>query len=464
MRSKGRGVVIEGPSGIGKTTCVLQVLENLGNRNDIRIFSGRKKKDLAEIEAIIDAECFGTVIIDDFHKLNATLKKDLSDLLKILADDEDENSKLVLVGINKTGKSLIEYSTDLRNRVDIIKFESNPDEKIEELLEKGECHLKVKLNVKDEIVRDSQGSFHLAQMLAHKACLESNILEECDTFKATTISFESLREIILDDLAISFSDITINFCKGQRVKKGSRAPYLHALYWLSKSDDMSINLESSLIEYPQHKNSVGQIITKGHLKEHYDSDVRYSEVIFYNEDTTELSIEDPKYFYFIKHLVWSKVAKKIGFHTVEFSSEYDYALSFSGMERDVAEYIYNKLTENEISVFYDINEQARILSKNVEEYLAPIYRSGSRFVVPILTQNYPSRIWCKFEADNFKERFGEQCVIPLWYSDSPPGMFDLSSGKGGFTFNPNEDKNSQLDKFVTLLIDKIHQIRIEEGS
>ncbi|MGZ5028306.1 MAG: hypothetical protein ACXV9T_14080, partial [Methylobacter sp.] len=73
-------------------------------------------------------------------------------------------------------------------------------------------------------------------------------------------------------------------------------------------------------------------------------------------------------------------------------------------------------------------------------------------------------IWCKFEADNFKERFGDNSVIPLWFSNCPPGMFDLTNGTGGYTFDPDKDRNSQLNDFANLLIDKIHQIRIEESS
>ncbi|WP_394238061.1 TIR domain-containing protein [Pseudomonas anguilliseptica] len=464
LRTHGRGVVIEGPSGIGKTTCVLNVLHKLGIKDNVKILSGRKRKDSDEIQKLLDSDGFGTVIIDDFHKLDGSTKKGLSDLLKTLADEEVEGSKLVLVGINKTGHSLIEYSSDLRNRIDIIKFEANSEEKIEELLTKGEAHLKIDLAVKSEIISDSQGSFHLAQMLAHHACLRSNIFEECTDLTSTSISFETLKEFILDDLSISFSSVTVKFCKGQRVKKGSRAPYLHVLYWLSSSESMSINIDSTLIENQNHKNSVGQILTKGHLREHFESDPKYSDILFYNYETTELSAEDPKFFYYIKNISWSKLAKKIGFHALEFTSAYDYALSFAGSERVLAEYIYQKLSENEISVFYDNNEQARILSQDVEEYLAPIYRSESRFIVPILSLNYPSRIWCKFEAENFKQRFGEKSVIPLWLSNCPPGMFDLSNGTGGFTFDIDKGKELQLDNFAELLIEKIHQIRLEEKS
>lgn len=462
LRTKGRGVVIEGPSGIGKTSCVLNVLDKLCIRDNVIVLSGRKRKDIEKIKSLSNNESFGTVIIDDFHKLDGSIKEDLSNLLKTLADEESEDSKLVLVGINKTGYSLIDYSPDLMHRIDIIKFEVNSDEKIEELLEKGEKHLNIELAVKGEIISDSQGSFHLAQMLAHHACLRRNIFEECNYLTSTNISFGTLKEFILDDLALNFSAITVKFCKGQRVKRGSRAPYLHVLYWLSLANTMSINIETTLLEHPNHKNSVGQILTKGHLKEHFVNEPKYSDILFYNYETTELSVEDPKFFYYLKNISWAKIAKQIGFYELAFETAYDYALSFAGNERDLAEYIYNKLSEGEVSVFYDNNEQARILSQDVEEYLAPIYRSESRFIIPILSQNYPTRIWCKFEAENFKQRFGEKAVIPLWLSNCPPGMFDLSNGTGGYTFKVDGDKESQLDEFIELLIEKIHQIRIEE--
>ncbi|WP_111639296.1 TIR domain-containing protein [Marinomonas shanghaiensis] len=463
LRTPGRGVVIEGPSGIGKTTSVLKALNSLNLGEGVRVLSARRRNDISSIRDLLNKDAFGTVVIDDFHKLDDTLKKEFSDLLKILADEGSDESKLILVGINKTGNSLINYASDLRNRIDIIRFESNSDTKIQELLEKGEKALNVEIAIKSSIVQDSHGSFHLAQMLAHHACLKSKLFDEGE-FRKTTVSFEAVKQIILDDLVYSFYAITINFCKGQRVKKGSRAPYLHVLYWLAESDNMSINITSHLIDHPNHKNSVGQITLKGHLKEHYHSNDEYSNVIYYNDETTELSVEDPKYFYYIKNLPWSAVARKIGFYGVDFKSKYDFALSFAGAQRCLAERLYSILADNEISVFYDNNEQSRILSADVEEYLAPIYRSESRFVVPFLSKEYPTRVWCKFEADHFKQRFGENSVIPLWMSDNPPGMFDESNGKGGFMVNYESEDAAlkSIDDFADLLIDKIHQIRLEE--
>ncbi|HYS09029.1 MAG TPA: hypothetical protein VEP66_09800, partial [Myxococcales bacterium] len=47
--------------------------------------------------------------------------------------------------------------------------------------------------------------------------------------------------------------------------------------------------------------------------------------------------------------------------------------------RDIADAIFKGLDEREIAVFYDKNEQHRILAEHVEEYLRPIYQSEASF-------------------------------------------------------------------------------------
>jgi hypothetical protein len=93
-----------------------------------------------------------------------------------------------------------------------------------------------------------------------------------------------------------------------------------------------------------------------------------------------------------------------------------------------AERLRDLLTEREISVFYDRDEQYRIIAENVEDYLVPIYRTEALFVVPILSPAYPTRIWAKIESDVFKERFGEGAVIPVKLSTVAEGFFQYVYG------------------------------------
>jgi hypothetical protein len=115
----------------------------------------------------------------------------------------------------------------------------------------------------------------------------------------------------------------------------------------------------------------------------------------------------------------------------------------------VASRLYDLLAERQISVFYDNNEQQRILAEHVEEYLAPIYRNEAAYVVPLLSKEYPKKIWTKFESDNFKHRFGENAVIPIRFTDVQEGFFSDSSNYGGLSFDPTRDHETQLQEIAT---------------
>ena len=157
------------------------------------------------------------------------------------------------------------------------------------------------------------------------------------------------------------------------------------------------------------------------------------DVIHYDDQSNSLTIEDPKFLFFIRNILWNKFAEQIGFVGIEFSKPYDFALSFAGENRNLAEKINSKLLEREISVFYDKNEQHRILASNVEDYLAPIYNSEAYFILALLSKNYPKKIWTKFESEQFKQRFGENAIIPIWYSDTDTSLFDETRKYGGLT-------------------------------
>jgi hypothetical protein len=183
------------------------------------------------------------------------------------------------------------------------------------------------------------------------------------------------------------------------------------------------------------------------------------DVIHYDPSTRMLVIEDPKFLYFLRNLIWNKFARQVGFLSTEFQGRYDFALSFAGADRDIAEGLYNRLTDNEIAVFYDKNEQHRILAANVEDYLAPIYRSEAQYVIVLLGAEYPKRIWTKFESEQFKQRFGDGSIIPIWFADVPVGIFDETARVGGMTFDRSSDMAAQIEKLIKLLLMKMAEDR-----
>jgi hypothetical protein len=112
---------------------------------------------LAYIEILSTTENFGTVVIDDFHALDNNTRGDIADLLKRLADTEAQRSKLIIVGINRAGDSLIEHAPDLANRLDTIRFEVEPDHKVSELVTAGEEALNIEIRGQAEDHRGRAG-------------------------------------------------------------------------------------------------------------------------------------------------------------------------------------------------------------------------------------------------------------------------------------------------------------------
>lgn len=462
LRTKGRCLIVEGPSGIGKTTCVEKVIEVLGMKGMACMLSARRSEDLEIINHLTEWTGNGIVIIDDFHILPKRSKASIASYMKILADEERESDKLILLGINKAGDSLVNLSADLNNRIDTVKLEKNPDRLVEHLINLGETVLNVKIAAKKEIIELSKGSFHIAQFLCNELCTQEDVLQGLDTPKRLNTSMEILLGKVMEEFARIFYNKARCFAVGSRLRREGRAPYLHLLYWLSKSDDWTIQVDDIVRLYPGHKISINQIVDKDFLSRLIENNPEIQDVIHYDNNSRILTIEDPKFMFYLRNLQWTKFARQVGFINIRFKYEYDFALSFAGENRDLAEAIATTLMERDIAVFYDRHEQHKILATNVEDYLASIYEKEARFVIPLLSKFFSKKIWTKFESENFRQRFGDNVIIPIWYSDCDHGIFDESMKYGGITFDVNSSIQQNAKTICDCLKKRLQEERHHE--
>lgn len=456
IRTPGRCVVLEGPSGIGKTTTVTRIIQELDLGGGVLQLSARKPADIEIIAELPKMTGIGTVIIDDFHRLSDAIKASLSDYMKILADEGSEESQLILIGINKAGDQLVRFGHDLGLRLDVFKLEANPTHKIEEMITKGEQVLNITIIDKAKIAERSQGSFQIAQMLCHSICVESGVTETCTDHRDIATSIEVIIERVMVDLSRLFMEAALTFARGSKIRREGRAPYLHILKWLSLAEDWSLDLSEMLRQNPEHRGSIGQVLEKGFLESLLQDKSDILGDHFHYEPTTRiLSVEDPKLVFFLKNTVWRAFTKKAGFTADYFKGAYDFALSFAGVDRPIAEQLFRELEALEISVFYDENEQYRIASQNLEDYLAPIYRSEARYVISLQSPAYPTRLWTKFESDNFRDRFGDGAVIPIRFSTVVEGFFTEDRKYGGFFIDMSGDRESQITAIAAQLAKRL---------
>jgi hypothetical protein len=455
LRSPGRGLVVEGPSGIGKTTAVERAIEDEGLANRVVKLSARRNEDVEYIQLLPEVQDPGIVIIDDFHKLDPTVQAQIADYMKFVADRELASAKVIVIGINNAGQSLINFASDLANRLDILQFEQNPDEKIAELIEKGCAALNIEMSTKPEVIKAANGSFYLAQMLCFETCIASDIGQRCKEKRTLDISFEKVRADVWDRLSRVFREPCERFCRGNRFRRGGRAPYLHILRTLAESGGWMLRIREYERKNPNLRNSLNEVITKGHLSKLILEDADLPKRIHYDPQSQCLTVEDPQFVFFIQNLPWRTFAQDLGFTNVEIERRYDFALSFAGTDRDVAAALHKELTDRQFEVFYDKNEQSRMLAMDLETYLRPIYQSEAKLVVCLLGPDYPNRIWTRFEQQQFRDRIADGEVVPVLIGDARLDAFSELAKVSYETFSRRADFDLEIDRLAELLEAKV---------
>ncbi|OGM12046.1 hypothetical protein A2Z22_01940 [Candidatus Woesebacteria bacterium RBG_16_34_12] len=122
--------------------------------------------------------------------------------------------------------------------------------------------------------------------------------------------------------------------------------------------------------------------------------------------------------------------------TEQSTFEYDIALSFAGEHRNIAESIAHELKKLGISLFYDNFEQSKLWGKRLSKHFQEIYGQKTRFVVVLISKEYPIKDWTDFEftiareeAKNRKSEF----ILPIRIDDTL--IFGLPSDVAYLDFN-----------------------------
>jgi hypothetical protein len=455
VRRSGKPVILEGQSGTGKTTCIKRIIKELDDGKETSYFSGRSQADVEKIREIVVDRPNSRVVIDDFHRLDEVLKREIADLAKMAAESEPpyELTKLVIIGINQVGADLIQLVPDIAKRTGIHRVLPGKLEDIEVLIERGCERLNIEILESKKIFEESRGDYWLTQQLCQTICQLAGVLNTQEIKKQITFKLEEVRSSTIERLSNVYYNAVKDFCRGRRFRPNNQ-PYFKLLKAVSNQDASNIDLSELANANPDVRGSINN------LKEHrlqvlINEKPIVARYFYYNNETKNFAIEDPALFYFIKHLDWESLRKDSGFRDLKDETEFEVALSFAGENRKLAREIAKQLTELDVVVFIDEQYEANYLGKIWSKEFKEIFGPKSRFVVCLLDENHLEKIWPTFERDIFKPRVAAGAVVPIYLDETK--FVGIPDDVIGISFKetvPDADLEKKVfEKIVSKLID-----------
>jgi hypothetical protein len=97
--------------------------------------------------------------------------------------------------------------------------------------------------------------------------------------------------------------------------------------------------------------------------------------------------------------------------------EYEVALSFAGEQRELAKALHDFLKKQNITCFFDEEEQATLWGKDLFDHLSEIYSKRARYCVIFVSGAYADKVWTTHERRAAQERAlrqkSDEYILPI---------------------------------------------------
>lgn len=429
----GKHLLIEGPSGIGKTCVAFKVFEELGwaQGTNFSYVSCRDDDALDRIETFLDMVGKGEIptppliVIDDFHLLPVNKRASIGSSLKRMSDRAFETAtppKTILIGIPTTGVSLLSEAYDLGPRLGTYVFSRALDTEIDRLVSEGEIALNVLFEDREILLAESSGNFWLAQYICNKVCATQEVFDTQDDTRIITFDLLGIRQRLMTELTQRYLPTAKIFAKGKKWRPGGNKPYLEILLALCKIPESVITFDKILNVVPERRTPGIKAVRPRIAEVIYDpvkgNDLR-KQLAF--ESDAGFSIEDPLFRYFLTNLEPKQLLQSLGIEDESFEKgrlySYDIGFSFAGETRQIVEAVNSAMKGEDVVTFYDYDQQAFLLALDLEKTLGRIYAESCRYYLVFLDSNYQEKVWTRYEKDLMTRPGRKEHIIPVLLDD-----------------------------------------------
>jgi len=132
--------------------------------------------------------------------------------------------------------------------------------------------------------------------------------------------------------------------------------------------------------------------------------------------------------------------------------KHDFAISFAGEIREIAEQIANLLTERGVRVFYDRYSEGDMLGKKLSTYFHKKYGRDTRYVIILISKEYPQKDWTNLELsiarDEAKKR-KEEFILPIRLDDTK--ILGIHDDIGFIDF-----REKGIERTINILLEKLN--------
>jgi 3',5'-cyclic AMP phosphodiesterase CpdA len=307
----GQGLVVEGPSGVGKTTIVKWALREL-QATPQEWLLGSDEADCEKLDARLREGFRGHLVVDDFHRLDRIQQARIANAMKVIADRDTRDAKITVIGINPVGDSLVSALRDVAGRFEVIAIGRQPPEKVSELIHKGEEAANVIFRRRDELIIAAAGSFATAQQLCLEAALKADVDETQRVSTPIDVGFRDVVGTVIEKLDSKyFGDLRSFACHDEKVPP--RGAGLALLWLLSQSEEGHVTLDDVRYRFPDPDVRASLTLFKGSfLSRCFDETPNLKSLLYYNKSAGVLSLEDPQLAFYLRHMPWPRFITRTG--------------------------------------------------------------------------------------------------------------------------------------------------------
>ncbi|CUU55371.1 TIR domain-containing protein [Parafrankia irregularis] len=305
LRQPGLSIVVEGASGLGKTTLLNHAIEQDRTRfTKVDLLTANEPRDVEKIRTIVDDGHDGVVVIDDFHWLPEDLKKRVVSYIKKLADrravaaprNDKIAPKVVIAGIPETAQSLIRISHDIATRIYVLEPKPATRRELSALIDLGERALNIEFDDREAIVEMASGSLVGAQRLCWWLAALNGVERTARSTQRIKTNIEQAAREVLDELKRIFSAPVAEFVTLDGENESVCVDLLLALGHDSRG---VVSLDDHKKNHPGQARAVDQVFI-AKVSERLAASATVSRIIYYDAQARRLAADDPQFWFFLK--------------------------------------------------------------------------------------------------------------------------------------------------------------------